>query len=127
MEDSLELNIFDIIVGAILLGLGLLYLISQYRVTKELTDKANDIVLENNELYQQYSNIDGNLISDDELYAITMGYREYPIVIDGITIATDNDNYEYNLTLIKDGFYKKSYECNAENEILRIIYSYTGT
>lgn len=110
--------------GAILFGTGLLFLIAQYTSTTQLLNIASQTQMESKDLYQQENNTNINNISDNELYAIIIGYREYPIIIDGNVIKTDETDYEYCFSLIRKGYYVKSYECNEDNEIIRIIYTY---
>jgi hypothetical protein len=66
-------------------------------------------------------------VSEDELYAIIMGYREYPIVIDGQIIDTDGNDYEYYFSLIRDGFYRKNYSYDTNHKVVQVIFTYAGT
>lgn len=119
-------NIFEMMIGAILIALGLFYLTAQCKAVDQLTDRVTETVIDNSGLYQQYNYVDINRVSKAELYAIVMGYHEYPIIIDGVFIPIDENNYEYYLSLIKNGYYIKSYEYDSKNEIIQIVYRYAG-
>lgn len=121
---STAINMMEMIIGVILIGIGLLYLASQCKIVNQLTDEVTEALLDNSGLYQQNIYVDINRVSKAELFAVVMGYREYPIMIDKITIPVDENNYEYYLSLICDGYYIKNYEYNSKNEIIRIVYSY---
>lgn len=118
------INVWEVVVGGLLIALGLLYLSAQFKTIDKLINIANETLLDDENIYQQHSNVTRNTISDDELCAIVMGYREYPIVIDGVTISTDGNDYDYYLSLIKDGSFTKKYQCNSNNQIVQIIYVY---
>lgn len=119
-------HMLEMVIGILLFGAALFYLTAQTVAVDQLTKKVRDMALENNELYQQYNDTNINYVSDEELYAIMMGYREYPIVIDGVIMNTDVENYEEYISLIKDGNYRKSYQCDSENEITQIIFTSAG-
>jgi len=118
-----EGKLTDMLLGAILFGFGMTYLFSGYRTINRLNNTILNKIMEQDNLYQQYSDATFDTISDEELYAVTMGYLEYPIVIDGTEFAVDNtfDNF----TIIKDGYYQKSYEYK-NNTIVKVIYYYLG-
>jgi len=120
------IQIGEMIVGAILMGVALVYLSFQFKAINNLTGVVKNVVLEDESLYQQGDYIDIGSVSDEELAAVTMGYREYPIVIDGVVIKVDGVDYEYYLELIREGFYKKTYGLNAIHEIVQIVYTYVG-
>lgn len=122
-----ENNMVDIFIGAILLGLGLLYLTTQYNAVDRLTRIADEMELGSENIYQQYNDDNITQISDEELYTIMIGYRDYPISIDGTVIAPGDIDYTKYLSIIKDGFYSKSYLYNSSNEIIQIVYTYSGT
>lgn len=119
-------TLIEMVVGGILLGLGLLYLISQEKAVERLIEVANEQVLREEEISEQSFAIGTNLVSDDELYAILMGYREYPIVIDGSVIPTDGADYTDYFTLIHNGVYIKSYVYDVDHDIVQIIFTYSG-
>lgn len=120
------INILELVIGAILLGAGLLYLTSQYRAVDHLSDIVNEKVLGNDEIYQQYQYIEISQVPDEQLYAFIMGYREYPIMIDGVTMSVDETDFERYLSLVKEGIYKKSYKCDSNNNIEKILFTYSG-
>jgi hypothetical protein len=113
------------IFGAILLLFGLIYLVSQEKTLNRLIDIVNTSVVEREDIYQQSSDIDVDLIRSDVLYAILMGYREYPILIDGTRIEVDGSDYEYYFSLIRKGYYSKSYQLDIDYNILQVNYVYT--
>lgn len=119
-------NIIEMIIGAILLGLGLLYLSAQSRTVDRLIGIANEDVLAEGDLYQQFNNVDISQVSYEELVSIVIGYRDYPIVIDGHVIPTDGNDYDYYFTLISGGYYTKSYVFDAGHNLVQIIYTNSG-
>lgn len=122
-----EAKIVDFMIGVVIFGSALLYLFAQYRTNEYFNNVLEDQVLEQKNLYQQTSDVTINLISDEEMKSIIMGYREYPIVLEGTMITTDDMDFDKNLLLIKDDLYIKSYKCNTDNEIIQIIYNSTGS
>lgn len=122
-----ETNIADIIIGALILGLGLLYLTTQYKLTEEVTEIAEGTVLQENNLYQQFNDDNISRITDEELYAILMGYREYPIKIDDTVIAAGDMDYSKYISFIREGYYLKSYVYNPADNINQIVYTFVGT
>lgn len=120
------LHIFEMIAGAVLLGMGLLYLSSQYRIMDRLSETVKKEIIQEEDIYQQYHDIHLNQVSKEELYALIMGYREYPIVIDGTAIYPDDMENEAYIPLIKDGQYKKEYVYDANHNITKIVFSYTA-
>jgi hypothetical protein len=114
------------IFGAILLAFGLIYLMKQENSLNRLINIVNEDVLENEVIYQQSNEQNMNLVSEETLYAIVMGYREYPITIDRTIIETDGTDYENYFTLIKEGYYQKIYEYDDYHNIKQVNYIYTG-
>ena len=91
-----------------------------------MTEIVKESMLEDNNIYQQEYSTDLNFVTDKQLIAIIMGYREYPIMIDGVTISSDNNDYDAMVSLIRTGNYLKSYECDSNNNITKIIFAYMG-
>lgn len=114
------------IFGVILLAFGLLYLFGQERSLNRLIDTVNDKVVETKDIYQQDNDVKTNIVTDENLYAIVMGYREYPITIDGTEISKEGIDYDYYFTLIKSGSYQKSYDFDAVHNITKVNYTYIG-
>ncbi len=125
--DTLETNLIETLLGAIILGLGLVYLAAQYQGTEKLSSIALEIELGNENLYQQYHKNSIRQISMEELYSVLIGFREYPISIDGTLIAPDDMDYTKYISLIKEGYYTKSYLYNDTRDIIMILYTYAGT
>lgn len=119
-------HVYEMILGALLFILGMWFLVSNEKVIDRMTDIVNDKVIETQDLYQQTNDVNINMISDDELYAIVIGYREYPITIDGTLIEVDGFDYENYVTLIKEGIYIRSYVFNSVHNIIRVNYTYSG-
>lgn len=117
----------DLITGAIIFSLGLLLLTFYSKSTERLIKAVEGQLLEQGYLYQQCSNTDINLISDDELYPVIMGSSEYPVVIDGNIIDVGGNDYELYFSFIKDGYYKKSYIYDGGHKIIQIVYSYAAS
>lgn len=120
-------NLSEIILGAIIFCLGLLYLTSQDRTTERLIDIVIERELEEDKLYQQQNEVDMGQVADEELYALVMGYREYPITIDGNVIPADGVDYESYFTLIREGYYTKQYVYDGQHHIYQIVFTYSGT
>lgn len=120
-------NSIEIILGAIILGLGLLHLTSQARTTDRLIETVLERELEEDKLYQQRQEVDLGQVADEELYALVMGYREYPITIDGNVIPADGVDYESYFTLIREGYYTKQYVYDGQHHIYQIVFTYSGT
>lgn len=121
------INIIDILLGAFLLGLGLLYLLSQYTALSRLTDIISLQTIEDNNVYQQFNLTTIDQVYDEEVYATIMGYREHPIIVDGHVIPINGHDYELYFTYLKDGYYKKEYEYEVGRHIVMIQYTYIGT
>lgn len=119
---------YVMIIGAILMCLGLIYLKAQSVTTNNLIEKVSDDVADGKDsVYQQQSNADRSLVSDEELYAMIMGYRDCPIIIDGNEIDPDGDDLGTYITYIKDGVYLKKYSYDANHDIEKISFTYNGT
>lgn len=120
------INIFEMVIGALIFALGLLYLSFQSNAAARFVRLANDEILEEGDLYRQYSDVDINLVSCEELYAVIMGERALPISIDGRIIEPDGNDYELYFSYIRAGTYRKSYSYDADHNILQVIYEYAG-
>lgn len=120
-------HVFEMIIGAIVFALGMVFLLANEELVNKLTDNVNDAVIDNKELYQQDYRTDINLITDEELCAIVIGYREYPITIDGTVIHKENIEYEDYVALITEGYYIRSYDFDTAHNICGVIFTYTGT
>lgn len=125
MNEAPETNVLEIVMGAILLGLGLLYLMSQYSAEMKLIHIAMSNELETTDVYQQVNDTDSNFVSGSELLTVLIGYRDYPVVVDGKTVNPEDVNYEEYISLVKDGYYSKSYEYNTSHEICKVIYTHS--
>ncbi len=120
------MNLLEMGLGALILGLGLLCLVSQERMADRLINVAADRILREEDIYQQYHAPGIKQVSEEELHAVLMGYREHPIRIDGSIIPPDGTDYTDYFLLIKDGLYNKEYIYNTEHEIVQVIYTYAG-
>lgn len=123
---SSAMNVIELLIGAILIGLGLIYLSSQYRSLFNLTDIISREIIEDSNLYQQYNDISINKISSDEVYAAIMGDREYPIMVDEFIIPQNGQSYQLYFTYIKNGAYLKEYRHDKNRNIIMIVFSYLG-
>jgi hypothetical protein len=83
-------------------------------------------IIEDKKVYQQYYPATTMLISDEDLYASLMGYREYPIMIDDNIIPLKGQDYELYFTYIRTGSYRKEYQYDAYRNIEMIVYTYMG-
>lgn len=119
-------NVYEIVIGAVIFGLGLIYLSYQSNATARFIMLANEELLEEGELYRQYNEIDINIVTCEELYAVVMGERALPISIDGRIIEPDGNDYELYFSYIRAGTYKKSYSYDAGHNIVQVIYEYAG-
>lgn len=120
-------EIYEIVTGAVLLGLGLLYLTYRSNLADRYVAAVENEILENGDLYQEYSTVDLNLISSNELYAIIMGNREFPVIIDGNIIETDGNDYETYFSYIKEGYYRKTYNYDEKHNIKQIVFTYSAS
>lgn len=119
-------SVMEITVGGLLVICGIIYLSMQSRNLEQFTSITMSNIIEDENIFQLYHDFDRNSITSDELYAVLIGYREYPIVIDGITIRTDGCDLEYYTSLIQAGRYKKEYQYDSNSKIELIRYSYLG-
>ncbi len=120
------IHLIELIIGALLIGLGLLYLTSQSRSLSHLTDIITLHTLENNNVYQQYNLVNTMEVSDEEVCATIMGYREYPIMVDDNMVPLYGYDYELYFSYIRDGYYMKEYQYEAGRRIVMILYTYMG-
>lgn len=126
MKESL-LFVFEILIGAFLIGLGLLYLFSQQKTLSQLTEVVAEDIIEDSGVYQQYNDIFAENIPHDYLYATIMGYKEYPIMVDENFIPQNGQDYELYFSYIKKGYYKKIYVFGESRKIQLIMFVYIGT
>jgi hypothetical protein len=117
-------NVFEILVGSVLIGLGLLHLTSQYRSLLSLNERISLEIIDDKYLYQENNIPKMDRINSEELCATIMGYREYPIMIDDKLIKLDESDYETYLTYIKKGQYKKEYQYDESRHLIMILYFY---
>ncbi len=120
-------NVIELLIGGILIGLGLLYLSSQYKALSRLTEIISKDIIEDNKLYPQYSFTNTNQVTDGELYSAIMGPREYPIMVDENPIPANGHDYGLYFTYIKTGDYKKEYYYDESRNIIMVVYSYLNT
>jgi hypothetical protein len=124
------LHLIELICGIILLAFGLIHLFGQEKALNRLIATVNNDIVRTEGIAAQGLDavmMNANIISDEMLYAIVMGYREYPIIINGTEIATDGMEYEYYFTLIKAGSYQRSYVFDEMHNIRKVNYTYIGT
>ena len=119
-------SVMEFLLGAILLCLGLLYLEAQYKDLSILTFAIAGERIKDSKVLQQYNHVNTNQVSDEELYAIIMGYRQYPIIIDEYIVPFNGYDFELYFTYIKDGYYKKEYRYESNRSIIMIHYTYMG-
>ncbi len=124
---SVIIRFFEMIIGALVLSVGLIYLLFQVKTMNQTTEFICDEVISNTDIYQQSNDISIHKVSDTELYAIIMGYREYPIIIEGHLIDPDGTDYETYISYIRDDYYWKSYEYDTEHLIRQIVFTNIGT
>lgn len=117
-------NIIELLIGAILMGLALVYLTSQYRALSNLTDIITQETIRDSSVFQQFSDISIKQISYEEVYAAIMGYREYPIMVDDKLIPENGYDYELYFSYVKKGLYNKEYRFDDQRKIIMIIYSF---
>lgn len=117
-------NIIELLIGAILMGLALVYLTSQYRALFNLTDIITQETIRDSSVFQQFSDISIKQISYEEVYAAIMGYREYPIMVDDKLIPENGYDYELYFSYVKKGLYNKEYRFDDKRKIIMIIYSF---
>lgn len=117
-------NIIEMILGAVLISLSLIYLISQYFALQSLIDIISQDIINDSGIYQQYSLVDMVQVSDEELCATIMGYREYPIMVDENLILANEYDYKKILEYVKAGQYTKEYNYDDDRKIIMIRYSY---
>lgn len=125
MRDSI-IHVIEIILGAFLIGMGLIYLVSQQRSLTRLTDLITIQIIGDNNIYQQYIDITGWQVSDEDVYAAIMGYREYPIMVDENMVPLNGYDYELYFSYVSDGYYKKEYQYESGRQIVMVLYTYIG-
>jgi hypothetical protein len=114
-------------IGAILLAFGLYYLVSQVRTMNLMIDKVSNEVIENRDIDCQSNEMTIYEVSDEELSAVIMGYREYPIIIDGNLVHSEGTDSETYLSYITASSYAKSYIYDSQRNIKQIVFSHKGT
>ena len=120
------IHTLEMIFGAILLVSGLFYLMQREKSLDILINGISERMIGTDNLRQEYNAADLSRISDEALCAIVMGYREYPITIDGMLMEEEEYDYESYFILIKDGYYQKRYQYDSEHKIKQVDYEYTG-
>lgn len=125
MNNGVE-HTLEIIIGTTLFVLAMIVLTSQKRELNRLTDLVQENLIRRDTIYQQEKEIDSLYVSHTHLYAIMMGYREYPIVIEDVLVEANDTDYETIISLIKEGNYEKHYEFNEYHEIQSICFRYIG-
>lgn len=121
------MHTIEMIIGAILLAFGLYYLVSQAKAMNLMIDTVSDEALETRDIYSQSNEMTVYEVSDVELNAIIMGYREYPIIIDGNLINPEGTDYETYSSYIKATGYTKSYVYDSQHCIRQIVFSSKAT
>lgn len=119
-------HIIEMLIGAILIGLGLLYLSSQYRTLSRLTDVMSQETIKDNNVLQQYNNTDILQVTDKDVYAAIIGYREYPMMVDANVIPLIGKDYGLYFSYVRNGNYKKDYRYDADRNIIMILFTYQG-
>lgn len=120
-------HLLELLLIIFFFGAGMLFLNGEYTATKKLIDAISSQVLKEDYLYQQHNTLTTDNVSDEELCALIMGYRDYPMIIDGVTMNPEEEKPEDYLMLVKSGYYRKSYRRDANNNITQIIYTYNGS
>ncbi len=120
------IHALEMIFGAILLVSGLFYLMQREKSLDILIDAISEKIIGTDNLRQEYNATDLSRISDEALCAIVMGYREYPITIDGMLMEEEEHDYESYFRLIKAGYYQKGYQYDSEHKIKQVDYEYMG-
>ncbi len=121
------IHLIEMMIGAIVLAFGISYLVVQIGTMNQLLVMIGDKVLKTRDIYDQSSEIAIYEVSDEELYAMIMGYREYPIIIDGNLVKTDGTDYEAYSSYIKDDFYTKCYVYDSQHCIKQIVFNHRKT
>ena len=119
-------HIIEMLIGAIIIGLGLLYLSSQYRALSRLTDVLSQETIKDNNVLQQYNNTDILQVTDKDVYATIIGYREYPIMVDTNVVPLIGKDYGLYFSYVSNGNYKKDYRYDADRNIIMILFTYQG-
>lgn len=117
----------EMLIGAILMGLGLLYLGSQYRALLRLVDVISHETIEDRNVRGQYSLGDILQVRDSEVFVTIMGHREYPIMVDDDVVPLSGEDYDLYFSYIKKGNYKKEYRYDENRNIIMILFLYQGT
>ncbi|NLL73642.1 MAG: hypothetical protein GX237_08965 [Clostridiales bacterium] len=117
-------HITEILIGTILIGLGFVYLTLQFRALSHLTDIITYKIIEDGNLFGQYNDIKLDYVTDKDLYAILMGYREYPIRIDSNLVPISGQDYQLYFSYIKEGNYIKDYKYDEDGHIIMIEFTY---
>ena len=126
MRNSL-IYVIELTIGALFLGLGLLYLVSQYKALSRLTNTITLQTIEDNKAYRQYNITNSNEVSDIEVYAAIMGYRDYPIMVDEHIVPLNGHDYELYFSYVRDGnYYNKKYLYDTNRHISMILFTYIG-
>jgi len=120
------IHVIEILLGVVLLCLGMMYLSSRQEALMRLTGSVIRGWTRDRSIVQQYNNSDIYKVADEEVCAAIMGYRQYPIMVDGMLIPADGYDYDLYFECIKDGYYRKEYRFSKEGHITMIMYTYIG-
>ncbi|NLJ95740.1 MAG: hypothetical protein GX321_01190 [Clostridiales bacterium] len=119
-------HIIEMLIGAILIGLGLLYLTWQQRALTRLMDAISLDIVQDSCVIQQYNNTNIMQVTDKDVYVAIIGYRQCPIMVDANVIPLYGQDYELYFSYIKKGNYKKDYSYDADRNIIMIHFTYEG-
>lgn len=125
MRNSI-LNVIEMIIGVILFGLGLIFLISNQKALSKVTKKINIEIIEKENLIMQSNVVDTEIALHTEIIAAIMGYKDYPIMVDNNVIPSNGQDYEKYFSYVKNGYYEKTYKLDEERNIEMIIYTFIG-
>ena len=120
------IHLIEVIFGGLLLITGISYLSVQSRAIDHMSELVLKSMLIDKAIYQQANVSNINVITDEQLIAVVMGYREYPISIDGTTLTIEQNDFDTYLPFIQDGYYSKSYEFDINNDIKKVIFTFIG-
>ena len=124
---SSVLNVIEVLIGAILTCLGLIYLMTQYKALSKMTDMLNEKIIEDHKIIQQYNPNTEEHATHSEIIAAIIGYREYPIMVNNNLIPVDGKDYDLYFSYIRNGLYKKGYKFDDNRKITMIIFTSIST
>ena len=109
--------------SAMVLCIGLYLLFFETRIVTQLFESVRDQIKEE-ELYQQYYNVEKDVLPYEELIAILLNHLEYDIMIDGVSFKKDEHDVDkitgYGL---KKTNYLKEYHYDEGGNIILITYA----